>query len=50
MTGIALTYKEKAGWECKDADIKAAVTKALSGAKNETVNAMVAFSKLVCTR
>ena len=26
VTGIALTYKEKAGWECKDADIKAAVT------------------------
>ena len=45
VTGIALTYKEKAGWECKDADIKAAVTKALSGAKNETVNAMVAFFK-----
>ncbi len=21
VTGIALTYKEKAGWECKDADI-----------------------------
>ena len=39
VTGIALTYKEK------DADIKAAVTKALSGAKPETVNAMVAFFK-----
>ena len=21
VTGIALTYKEKSGWECKDADI-----------------------------
>ena len=45
VTGIALTYKEKAGWVCSDADIKAAVTKALSGAKPETVNAMVAFFK-----
>lgn len=45
VTGIALTYKEKSGWECKDADIKAAVEKALSGAKPETVNAMVAFFK-----
>lgn len=45
VTGIALTYKEKSGWECKDADIKAAVEKALSGAKTETVNAMVAFFK-----
>lgn len=45
VTGIALTYKEKSGWECKDADIKAAVTKALPGASNETVNAMVAFFK-----
>lgn len=27
VTGIALTYKEKSGWECKDADIKAAVEK-----------------------
>lgn len=45
VTGIALTYKEKSGWECKDADIKAAVEKALPGAKKETVNAMVAFFK-----
>ena len=45
VTGIVLTYKEKSGWECKDADIKAAVEKALSGAKPETVNAMVAFFK-----
>lgn len=45
VTGIALTYKEKSGWECKDADIKAVVEKALSGAKTETVNAMVAFFK-----
>ena len=45
VTGIALTYKEKSGWECKDADIKAAGEKALSGAKPETVNAMVAFFK-----
>ena len=45
VTGIALTYKEKSGWECKDADITNAVKSKLSGASDATINAMVAFFK-----
>ena len=42
VTGIALTYKEKAGWECKDANT---VKSKLTGASDATINAMVAFFK-----
>lgn len=45
VTGIALTYNEKSGWECKDADIVNAVKSKLPGATDATVNAMVAFFK-----
>ena len=45
VTGIALTYKEKAGWECKDADITNTVKSKLTGASDATINAMVAFFK-----
>ena len=46
VTGIALTYKEKSGWECKDADITNAVERANCQVLDDaTINAMVAFFK-----
>ena len=45
VTTHILGHKEKAGWECKDADITNAVKSKLTGASDATINAMVAFFK-----
>lgn len=55
VTGIELKYKEKSGWDYdkNDAGLVAEVKSQLGATTSEsdtkTVNAMVAFMKLVCS-